>query len=92
LHSHLECQQGILHDTAWSGIYTLYLISAALALLVYLWNCCSHVTVDVSLCWASECTLLPVDEEAEDCTAADPEPEGTHCGKARSQSPPAELV
>ncbi len=40
---------------------------AALALLLHLRNCCFHVTIDMSLCCASECTVLPVDEE--DCAA-----------------------
>lgn len=89
MHSHLQCQLarqgGILYDTAWSGIYTLYVITAALALLVYPWNCCSHVTIEVSLCWASECTFVAVQ-------SSDTEPEGADRGKACSQSPPAEQV
>ncbi len=61
----------------------MYVMAAALALLLHLWNCCSHVTVAVSLCCATECTVLPEDEEAKTAQqTSDADPEAADCGKA----------
>ena len=52
---------GIFLDaTAWSGVHVLYVATAALALLLYLWKGCSCISFEMPLCCASKCALLPL--------------------------------
>ena len=49
----LPCQGILLDATACSGFHALYIGPAALALLLYLWNCCSYISLEMPLCCAS---------------------------------------
>ena len=53
--------QDILLDvTAWSGVHPVYIVTAALALLLYMWKCCCYISIEMPLCCAFKCTVLPL--------------------------------
>jgi len=56
------CQDILLDATAWSGVHALYIVTAALVLLLYLWKCCCYISIEMPLCCAFKCTVLMMTE------------------------------